>query len=297
MNFKKIFVLGAGAIGSYYGALLSRKNDVTLIGKADHVEAVNNNGLEISGDMQKRFYIKANTNIEKVPSNTLILLTTKIYDSEKAIKKIKHLLKNDTVILILQNGLGNKETVIKILGKQQNVLRGLVTIGSEFLKPGKITFRDGETILEQTEISKKIAKFFNKCGLKTRVSEEFKKESWNKFIVNCVINPLTAILKVRDNEILINELKKIRYGIVNECLKIRFVRGRIPVETNLERHIDKKVLQYTNYSSMYQDLVKGKKTEIDSLNGKLIDIGIKNGIRMPFNETLVSLVKSLEVTK
>ena len=86
MNFQKIFVLGAGAVGSSYGALLSRKNDVTLIGRKVHVEAIKTKGLEISGDIQERFFVKAETKIKKIPSDALILLTTKAYDSVKALK-------------------------------------------------------------------------------------------------------------------------------------------------------------------------------------------------------------------
>ena len=296
MNFQKIFVLGAGAIGSSYGALLSRKNDVTLIGRKDHVEAIKTKGLEVTGDMQERFFVKAETEINRIPSDTLILLTTKAHDSAKAIKEIKNLLKNNTVILILQNGLGNKELVKRVVGNKIEVLRGLVTMGAEFSELGKITLWNGETILEQTDISRRIAELFNESGLKTRVSNEFEKELWNKLVANCVVNPLTAILRVRDNEIVADALKEVRHGIIEECVEVGRAEG-ISLEPDLKELIDKKILQYTNLSSMCQDLMKGKRTEIDFLNGRIVELGRRHHIPTPINETLVSLIKSLEATK
>jgi len=296
MNFQKIFVLGAGAIGSSYGALLSRKNDVTLIGRKDHVEAIKTKGLEVTGDMQERFFVKAETEINRIPSDTLILLTTKAHDSAKAIKEIKNLLKNNTVILILQNGLGNKELVKRVVRNKIEVLRGLVTMGAEFSQPGKITLWNGETILEQTDISRRIAELFNESGLKTRVSNEFEKELWNKLVANCVVNPLTAILRVRDNEIVADALKEVRHGIIEECVEVGRAEG-ISLEPDLKELIDKKILQYTNLSSMCQDLMKGKRTEIDFLNGRIVELGRRHHIPTPINETLVSLIKSLEATK
>jgi len=293
MNSQKIFVLGAGAIGSSYGALLSRKNDVTLIGRKNHVEAINTKGLEISGDIKERFFVKAQTNFKKIPSDALILLTTKAHDSAKALTGIRKLLKNNNVILILQNGLGNKELAKEIVGDKIKVLRGLVTIGAEFSEPGKITLWNGETVLEQTETSKKVAKLFNESGLKTRVSNEFERELWDKLVVNCVINPLTAILRVRDNEIAVNALKEVRHGIIDECVRVGMAEG-IVFQQDLKESIDRKILRYTNFSSMCQDLMKGKKTEIDFLNGKIVELGRKHHILTPISETLVSLIKSLE---
>ena len=293
MSFQKILVLGAGAIGSSYGALLSRKNDVTLIGRKNHIEVINTKGLKICGDIQERFFVKAETEIKEIPSDTLILLTTKAHDSAKALTEIKNLLKNDTVILILQNGLGNKELVQGIVGDKIEVLRGLVMMGAEFSKPGKITFWNGEIILEQTESSKKIAELFNESMLKTRVSSKFESELWSKLVANCVINPLTAILRIRDNEIVVNTLKEVRHGIVDECVKVGKAEG-IVFEEYLKKSLDEKILQYTNFSSMCQDLMKEKKTEIDFLNGKIVELGRKHHIPTPINETLVSLIKSLE---
>lgn len=296
MSFDKIFVLGAGAIGSSYGALLSRKNDVTLIGNENHVDAIISRGLTLSGDVQKEFFIKAETKIREVPSNTLILLTTKAHDSEKAITEIKGLLKDDTVILILQNGLGNKELVKRIVRDEIQIVRGLVKSAAEFLEPGKVAFWNGETILEQTKMSKRIVWLFNESGLRTRISNEMDEEMWNKLVVNCVVNPITAILRVRDNEVAVDSLRQLRHGIVEECVKVGKCEG-IVFQLDLKEAIEKDIMKFTNFSSMCQDIMKRKKTEIDFLNGKIVELGKKHNISTPINEAMTCLIKFLEENK
>ncbi len=291
--FQKIFVLGAGAIGSALGAFLSQKKDVTLIGNKAHVDAINTHGLIIRGEITRRFSTKAETSIKEVPPSSLIILTTKAQDSAEAITGIKPLLKRGTVILVLQNGFGIKEIIEGIVGDEIEVVRGLVLMAAEFFEPGKITFWDGEIIIEATETGERIATLLRESGLRTRISEDIKKDEWGKLVVNCVINPLTAILRVRNYEIGVDILKGIRHRIVQECIEVGKAEG-MNFEPDLERDIDSKILSYKNYSSMSQDIINGKKTEIDFLNGKIFELGKKHDIPTPVNETLVGLIKFLE---
>jgi 2-dehydropantoate 2-reductase len=296
MSFQKIFILGAGAIGSCYGALLSSNNDVTLIGTQAHVDAVKANGLIIKGDVEGRFPVVIKARISEVPPDSLIILTTKAYDVAEAAENLKPLLRNDTVLLVLQNGLRIKELVHRAVGGKCEVVRGLVLMAAESLEPGKITFWKGPTIIEHTKTGEKIKALFEKSGLKAEVTADIKKEEWNKLVVNCVINPLTAILKVRNNEIGVTSLKEIRHGIIEECSLVAEAEG-IHLENSLEAEIDRKIKGYTNYSSMYQDVAKEKKTEISYLNGKIVELGRKHGIRTPVNETLVGLIRFMEEKK
>jgi len=296
MSFQKIFILGAGAIGSTYGALLSRRNDVTLIGRKAHINAINKNGITLPGDVNYKFFVKAETVIKEIPNDTLIILTTKAYDVSNAVLSIKPLLREDATILVLQNGLGIEKIVRDMIKDKAQVVRGLVTLAAEFFEPGKIAFWQGQTILESTKTSERIARVFNGCGLKTRISNNMQEEIWKKLIVNCVVNPLTAILQVRNNEIMVDSLKKIRHKIIQECIAVAQVEG-IHFESNLEECIERKIAGYTNYSSMCQDIMKGKKTEIDFLNGRIVELGRKHGVPTPVNETLVGLIKFLEGRK
>ncbi len=293
MSFQKIFVLGAGAIGSTYGALLSGRNNVTLIGRRAHVDAINKNGLTVSGDVNGKFFVKAETAIKEIPSDTLLLLTTKAYDAAGAVTSIKPLLRKDTILLILQNGLGIKDIVEKVVEAKAEVIRGLVTLAAEFFEPGKISFWQRETILESTPTSERIAKVFNESGLKTKISNEIHEELWKKLIVNCVANSLTAVLRVKNNEIIVESLKETRHKLIQECIAVGKAEG-IGLESNLEECVERKIASYKNYSSMCQDLMKRKKTEIDFLNSKIVELGRKHDIPTPINEALVGLIKFLE---
>ena len=148
--------------------------------------------------------------------------------------------------------------------------------------------------MESTQTSERVARVFNVVGLKTMISNEMQEEIWKKLIVNCVLNPLTVILQVRNNEIMIDSLREIRHRIIQECIAVGNAEG-VSFESNLEECIERKIARYTNYSSMCQDIMKRKKTEINFLNGKIVELGRKHGIPTPVNDTLVGLIKFLEV--
>jgi 2-dehydropantoate 2-reductase len=293
MSFQKIVVLGAGAIGSSYGALLSRKNDVTLIGNKAHVDAIESNGLLVEGDVKGRFPVKAAVGVRELPPGSLILLTTKAQDMAEAINEIKPLLKKDTVIVVLQNGLKIKELIQESVGTKFEVVRGLVLLAAEFLEPGKIKLWNGPTIIARTETGEKIASLLRESGIQVTVAEDMEKEEWSKLIVNCVINPLTAVLRVRNNEIGADSLRVIRRKIVEECVRVGNAEG-IRFKSGLQADLDRRIGGYSNFSSMCQDVVKGKKTEIEFLNGKIVELGKKHGISTPVNETLVGLIRFME---
>jgi 2-dehydropantoate 2-reductase len=240
--------------------------------------------------------VKTETRISEVGPNSLIILTTKAQDAVEAATKLKPLLRSDTVILALQNGLKIRELIQRAVGSRGEVVRGLVLMAAEFLEPGKITFWNGPTIIEHTKTGEKIQALFEKSGLKARVTADIEKEEWSKLVVNSVINPLTAILKVRNNEIGVTSLKEIRHGIIEECSLVAEAEG-IRFEHGLETEVDRKIRGYTNYSSMYQDIAKGKRTEIGFINGKIVELGRIHGIRTPVNETLVGLIRFMEARK
>jgi 2-dehydropantoate 2-reductase len=292
MGFEKILVLGVGAIGSVVGSFLSEKYDTTLVGRKDHVEAVNSNGLKISGDLDKIFHVKADTEIREIPEKTLVILTTKAYDVRKAVQTIKPLLRKDTVILILQNGLGNEEAAKQVLGDEPSIVRGVTMIGAEFFEPGKIKLWQGKTFLGKAAFSNEIAEVFNDCSLETIVSDNIEREIWSKVVVNCVVNPLTALFKVRNSEIFTEALKSVRHQLVAECVAVASAEG-VAMWPNLEALIEGVGSKSSNFSSMCQDLMKGKTTEIDFLNGKVATLGKKHGIPTPVNETLTSFIKFL----
>lgn len=288
----KIIILGAGGIGSLVGALLSKENDVLLIGRNEHVDKIKKDGLEISGCINKNFKVKADTKIKNIEEDSLIILTTKANDIEKSLSEIKDLIKKNNVILCLQNGLGNEELIKNIADCE--VVRGITTIGTIFLEPGRIICSNtGKIYLEDFEISNMINNVFNKAGLKTEISKNIKERIWAKLMVNCAINPLTAIFKAKNGELL--KTPEIINLIINEIVMVAEKEN-----LNFNREESFKIIMEAiknsaeNKSSMLQDILKGRKTEIDFLNGKIAELGRKHKINVPVNEMLVYMVKFLE---
>mgnify|MGYP001584429924 CR=1 FL=1 len=293
----KVIILGAGAIGSLYGAKLSKSNDAILVARKRHADIINKRGLKITGFENKTYRLRAATKINKIEKDTLIILTTKVYDSEKAIKQIKKQLRKDTVILCLQNGYGSEEVVKKIIGKKCLVLRGITAVGTSFLKPGTIKMNNvGYTAIEKSWKSKEIAENFSECGLKAYVSKNIKEDIWKKLFMNCVLNPITGIFKIKNYKIADKKLKPLRDEIIKECIAVAKKDGFKFSFKSVESIIGR-VRKSKNYSSMYQDLLKGKRTEIDYLNGAVVKLGKKYGVKCPVNESLVRMIRFLETRR
>jgi 2-dehydropantoate 2-reductase len=300
-NFRmNIVVLGAGAIGSLFGALLSKKNNVILIGRTSHVNAIRKNGLSIDGKTQLNVNVSAVDSVDTVPfSVDLLIVTVKSYDTKSAIDQAKQIIHDKTVVLSLQNGLDNIKAIEHVVERRQ-IIAGVTTHGAFFSKPGCIKHTGvGKTVLgeldgESSERIKNIENIFNLTGIKTVISKEIIREMWVKAVINSCINPLTAFFGCRNGYLLENPiLEKI---VENVCEESTGVANAYGVKLSYLDMVNKtkEVIRETseNYSSMLQSIRKGKKTEIDSINGTLVNIGRTYNIDVPLNEILVSLVKT-----
>jgi 2-dehydropantoate 2-reductase len=293
-GFRQVIVLGAGAIGSYYGALLSRGATVHLIGRKDHVDAINARGLVVSGALEGRFLIRASTHLDNVSQGSLIMLTTKTHDSETAVRGVREILKPDTTILVLQNGFGNEALVRALVDPRVEVVRGLASSGVEFLVPGKIEVKfSGQTVLPKTPTGERIKRVFDSCGLETRLAERMDVEIWRKLTLNCVINPLTALFRVPNKEIAKDSLHEVRRRIIDECVGVAKGEG-VTLDPSIVEEVKSALVLYSNRSSMCQDIIKGKRTEIDFLNNKISELGRKHGVPTPINDTLTALIRFME---
>jgi 2-dehydropantoate 2-reductase len=296
-----IVVFGAGAIGSLFGALLAKQNNVTLVGRAAHTAQIKQHGLIIEGKTRLSTSIAAVESIDdiSVPPD-LILLTVKSYDTETASRQLRPLLKGQTLVLSLQNGLTNLEKIKHHLGKE-HLLAGVTTHGAFFTKPGLITHTGkGNTILGELDGHpsnrlEALVSLFNRAGIQTQMSTEINTEIWKKAIVNSSINPITAFLKCKNGYLLENPiLEKTVESICSESCRIASTEHVLvsPLEM---MEITKEVIHDTaeNYSSMLQSIQQGKRTEIDSINGELLRIGMKNKTNTSLNRILVELIISI----
>lgn len=293
-----IVVFGAGAIGSLFGALLSKKNKVVLVGRAPHVTCIQKNGLTIKGKTHRSVKVAAvesATDVRFIAD--LIILTVKSYDTETASKAIRPCMSDSTMVLSIQNGLGNIEKIGNSIHKC-HILAGVTTQGAIFSKPGGIIHTgEGNTILgelhgTQSARLKNLVDLFNEAGIKTQETSDIVTEIWIKTIINSSINPLTAFLRCKNGYLLENPLlEKIIERVCTESTRVATSQG---ISTSPLEMIEKtkEVIRNTakNYSSMLQSIQQGKKTEIDAINGALIRIGTNQNIDTTLNRILTELI-------
>jgi 2-dehydropantoate 2-reductase len=293
MTFDHVIILGAGSIGSVYGALLSHNYPVTLIGRPAHMNAIRDKGLHIEGDSAGIYKMETATKISMIPPKSLLLVTVKAHQLQAALSPIRSLIQEDTVILLLQNGLGIEDVANRILAPKGRVIRGIVAFGAELLEPGRIHVRLGFTFLDSDELSKETLQFLTKSGIQGINSENFQIDIWRKAAINCVANPLSAILRTATKELVSPTLALIRQKIIEECIEVGKAEG-VEIDTSLFQIIETQFPSFENRTSMLQDIRNGRKTEINFLNGKIVELGKRHKIPTPVNETITQLVRFLE---
>ena len=290
----EVIVLGAGAIGSLYAAKLAGRNEVTLIGRPEHVAAINRNGLRIEGLEPETVKVSAATAITTVPGKALILVTTKVSDTAAALAPVAALVHDDTIIVSLQNGLGSEEIARRAVGERGTVLRAITQFGAIFEKPGVIQFMArGYTLLEQHERSPEIVAVLNAAGLDCRISPDIVHDVWHKLVINCVVNPITAILGSEVGNIANPQLDPLKELVIAECVAVAATQG-VALKENFQREISDFFRPSHNIASMLQDLRRGRATEIDYLNGAVAALGARHGVNCPVNEALTAIVKTME---
>jgi 2-dehydropantoate 2-reductase len=290
----EIIVLGAGAIGSLYGAKLAAENDVTLVGRAEHVAAINSEGLRIEGIEPQIVRLRAATAIEQIGPEALIVLTTKVPNSAVALRPIAHLVRDDTTIICLQNGIGSERIARAALGNRGVVLRGITQFGAIFKAPGVIQFMArGYTAIEDSERSVRIADVLSAAGLDCRVSPDIGADVWHKLVINCVVNPITAILGCEVGGVANPQLDPLKRLVIDECVAVAAAEG-VTFEGDFIREIDDRFRPSHNIASMLQDLQRGHPTEIDYLNGAVVALGSGHGLECPVNDALTQIIKAME---
>ena len=294
-----IVVFGAGAIGSLYGTLLSKKNSVTLIGRPNHVNAIKKNGLTLEGLTRLNVKIPAEINIKNLKkSPDLLILTVKSFDTSSAVEEINKLISKDTTVLSLQNGLDNIEKMEVNINRNQ-IIAGITTQGAYVTKPGFVRHTGtGNTIIGElngvgTPRLKRILDLFNDVNINTNFSNNIMREIWIKAIINSSINPLTTIFQCKNGYLLENPiLEKIVEYVCKESTRIANKNG-FQIHSNFTNEKTKEVIKSTaeNFSSMVQSYRKNQKTEIQSINGKLVSYGKKCNVDTSLNNILLNYMR------
>jgi len=295
-EFVKIAVMGAGAVGCYYGGMLARAgHQVTLVGRKEHVEAMRRNGLRVEHkDFDARFPVKAAEDASGVQGAQLVLFSVKSQDTERAGLAMKSFLDPGAAVLSLQNGVDNAERLAAALGRE--VIGGCVYVASEMAGPGHVKWNGrGELVIGSAPRSEEISLMFGKAGVPVEISDNIAGMLWAKLVMNCAYNALSAITQLPYGKLVQGEgIPALMAGVVDECLAVaRAERVTIPGDMHVAARRIAETMP-NQFSSTAQDLAKGKPTEIEHLNGVVARKGEALGIATPLNSTLFYLTRLLE---
>ncbi|MFA5093357.1 MAG: 2-dehydropantoate 2-reductase [Candidatus Omnitrophota bacterium] len=302
----KIVVVGGGAIGCLFAAFLTKsKEEIWLLDKnKDAAAKINATGISlegVSGNWNAK--IKVSANPVEIGKADLILICVKSFNTKQAIEQIKPILGESTKILTLQNGIGNVEIISEMVGEEK-VIAGITSQGTTLIDTGKIHHAGiGETIIGvidgKTPVElRSIREIFNKVGLETKMTRDIKSLIWSKLIINVGINALTAITRLPNGKLTEYEgTRRILRDAVTEAVRI-VKRKRIKLIFDDPLAKVEAVCESTasNHSSMLQDVLRKKRTEIDFINGVIVRLGQEMGINVPTNKLLLDLVKTIEAS-
>jgi len=290
----KTAVMGAGAVGCYYGGMLARAGHaVTLIGRPQHVEAVRREGLFLETQSFKEHVpMEASTAASGARNAELVLFCVKSTDTESAAKALAPHLERDALVLSLQNGVDNIERLRAVL--QQEMAPAAVYVATEMAGPGHVRHHGrGELVIGAT--TRDIAAAFTAAGVPVKISDNVMGALWEKLVLNCAYNALSAISQLPYGRLVQGEgVEAVMRDVVAECLAVARGAG-VTLPAGIWEAVQRIARTMpTQLSSTAQDLARGKRSEIDHLNGYVVRKGETLGIATPANRVLHALVKLLE---
>ncbi|MDR1885664.1 MAG: 2-dehydropantoate 2-reductase [Synergistaceae bacterium] len=297
----KVAVLGAGAMGSLYGGLLAEAgNEVVLVDVwRDQVDAVNASGLSIEGAGGERRVrgIRAVSDASEAGTADLILVFVKATATEGAMRGALPMVGGATTVLTLQNGLGNVEKLCAVVPADR-VVAGTTGHGATLLGPGRIRHAGvGDTIVGELDGNRSarvesLAAMFAGAGMTAQVSTNVIGLIWTKLTVNVGINALTAVTGLKNGRLAsFPEAEALMRAAVDEACSVARRKGiQLEIDSPFEHAMSVAVKTGANRSSMLQDILAGRQTEIAVINGAIVEEGEKLGIPTPVNAVLTNLV-------
>jgi 2-dehydropantoate 2-reductase len=300
----QILVVGAGAMGCLFAARLKKAGfQVTLFEKVrDWAQKINDHGITVEG-VTGQYRVKVPTLSGDLPEQPdLVLICVKSNDTRAASETIKPWLKPDTVILSLQNGLGNMEILEQVFGKER--VRGAVTAeGATVLGPGRIRHAgQGETAIGPAGDPKSgvetIVSTLRQAGFQTKAVDDVIQLIWGKLIINVGINALAAITRLKNGRLpKLTGTRMIMEQAVNEAVAVAYAKNiALPYEDPIGRVMEVCDATSDNVASMLQDILNQETTEVDFINGAIIQEGAVLGIATPVNVILTALVQAIQET-
>jgi 2-dehydropantoate 2-reductase len=297
----KVAVMGAGAVGGYYGAMLARAgHEVVLIARPQHVERIARDGLRLQTTrFDEQVRLAASSEPSAVQGADLVLFCVKSGDTEVAGALIKPHLAPDALVLCLQNGVDNADRLRAVL-PQHAVAAAVVYVAVEMAGPGHVKHHGrGELVIEpagSTSVSSEaVAQALIAAGVPTDISSNVRGALWAKLILNCAYNAVSAITQLPYGKTVAGDgIRDVMRDVVAECLAVAQAQG-VQVAGDVQAAVAGLAASMpSQLSSTAQDLARGKRSEIDYLNGLIVKRGEALGVATPANRVLWALVKLLE---
>ncbi|WP_295688306.1 ketopantoate reductase family protein [uncultured Nevskia sp.] len=292
----KTLVMGAGAVGCYYGAMLARAgHPVTLVGRQRHVEVINRDGLNLeTAAFSERLPVRATVSPAAAADAELVLVCVKSGDTESAGRELAPHLAEDAIVLSLQNGVDNADRLAQVLDRP--VIPAVVYVAVEMAGPGHVRHHGrGDLLIGASARSPEIAALLTAASIPTAVSDDVLAALWDKLIINCAFNALSAIPQLPYGELVKrDQVLQVMHDVAAECLAVAAAAG-IRVNSDPRIAIGKIAESMaTQYSSTAQDLAAGRPSEIEHLNGYIVKTGARLQVPTPVNRALYALVRLME---
>jgi 2-dehydropantoate 2-reductase len=299
-----ITVVGPGAIGCLFGAMLGEAGHrVTMLDiHAERAEKIDRDGIHVRGvSGERRVVVRATAHPPDVAGTELVIIATKSYDTAEAVAGIAGVVGASVPVLTLQNGLGNVEVIGNAVGEERAV-GGITAQGATLVSAGSIIHAGtGRTVVgtpsnKLTDCVKLVRDVLESAGFKPQVSENLEATIWSKLIINVGINALTAITRLNNGRLLEFEgTRRIMADVVAEGVSVAAAKGiRIAHDDPLTQVEEVCRLTAANVSSMLQDVLARRRTEIDAINGAIARIGQELRIATRVNAALTALVRTIE---
>jgi 2-dehydropantoate 2-reductase len=298
MKSDSILIMGTGAVATLFAARLAAAGVfVTMLGTwPEGLAALGEKGVRVEGDDQA-FHVHATDNPAECKGMRFVLVLVKAWQTERAAHQLSACLAKDGVALTLQNGLGN-DTILASTLDLTRVARGVTTLGATLLAPGLVCLGgEGPVSLESHPRLSPLEEMIHRSGFDVNVVDNVESLVWGKLVISSAINPLTALLRVKNGELLEHSSVRTLMGeLACETAAVAKTLGVMLPFPGPERAVEE-VAQRTaeNQSSMLQDVLRGAPTEIDAINGAVVRLAEERSLQVPVNRTVWSLVKAIPV--
>ncbi len=294
-----ILIVGSGALACLFAARLAQaKHSVTMLGSwREGIEALQRNGVRLvdAQNQERRFAVRAVSNPHECGGVKYAIVLVKAWQTERAARQLRDCLADDGLALTLQNGLGNRETLMQDLGPGRVVL-GSTTTGATLLGAGLVKAGgEGVVSLEQNPALGPLAEALKEAGFKVETVNNAESLVWGKLVINAAINPLTALLRVKNGLLLENPFaREALRALAREAANAARAEGiALPFDDPVAKAEEVAQKTAANTSSMLQDVLRGAPTEIDAICGAVVQTAQKHGLAAPVNWTCWQLVRAL----